>query len=89
MTQFLQKALCDKVWFSVKNHGLSPYENVDLLALLKTSIFWFKNYFVLSRISKHDLFWHSFRKKHSWEKVGFLDKHRGLSPYENDHFLTL
>ena len=77
---FCKKHTWEKVEFFDKNRGLSPYENVNFLALLKTSIFWSRNHSFVSRMSKHDLFWHNFCKKHSWEKVGFFDKNHGLTP---------
>ena len=65
--------------FLDKNHGLSPQENVYILARFKTLLFWSKIIF-LSRISKNNLFWLDFSKKHKRRKISILGQKPGIIP---------
>ena len=65
--------------FLDKNHGLSPQENVYILARFKTLLFWSKIIF-LSRISKNNLFWLDFSKKHKRRKISILGQKPEIIP---------
>ena len=86
---FFEKQRTEKVRFLDKIHGLTRFKNLHLLALFKTSIFWSKNDCFLSKISKNDVSWHNFCEKQRSEKVRFLNKIHGLTPFKNIHFWPL
>ena len=50
---------------------------------LKRLLFWSKNHFCLSKISKNHLFWLDYSKTPKWKEVRFLDKNYGLTPKKN------
>ena len=60
----------EKVHFFGKNHGLTPFQNVDFLNIFRTYLLWSKKHSFLSRISRNVFFCFFFRSK----KNSFLSR---------------
>ena len=63
----------EKVHFFGKNHGLTPFQNVDFLKIFRTYLLWSKKHSFPSRISKNVFFCFFLLKKNIWEKGRFFD----------------
>ena len=70
-----------------KNHGLTPLQIFHFLIFFQTLLFRSKKHYFPSRISKNDLLWLDFPKKHIWEKWRFFDKNHGVNHLQMFDFL--
>ena len=67
----------EKVHFFGKNHGLTPFQNVDFLNIFRTYLLWSKKHSFLSRISKNVFFLLFFaQKKHMRKRSIFWQNPR-------------
>ena len=89
---FLFVLLCskNKIWkkgqFFDKNHGLTPFQNVNFFYFFWTSLFTSKKHSFLSRRSKKVSFSLCLLKKNIKGKGRFFDKSHELTPLQNVDF---
>ena len=72
-----------------KNHGLTFKEKVELLLLLETLPFWYRNHSFLSKIKKKHISDLIIPKNPIEKKFNFSTKNDGLSPQRIVYFLAL
>ena len=89
---FLSVLLCsrNKIWkkdqFFDKNHGLTPFQNVNFFYFFWTSLFTSKKHSFLSRRSKKVSFWPCLLQNNIKGKGRFFDKSHELTLLQNVDF---